>query len=145
MHSLSFTQGLLLGQLSVVVLIGAFIKFFIFGDAPSADVTAALRATERRSRTLAHTLGRTSFLQDLRTQLKLPSGAYAYSFQAFNLGLTVVVLWSTVDGVQANVPVSASVARATKIAIDGTATDAGLPDKVPLTLGPTPVYVMLEE
>jgi maintenance of morphology protein 1 len=52
--SLSFTQGLLLGQLSVVILIGAFIKFFIFGDPPSADVTAALRATERRSRTLAH-------------------------------------------------------------------------------------------
>ncbi|KAG9239817.1 maintenance of mitochondrial morphology protein 1 [Calycina marina] len=52
--SLSFTQGLLLGQLSVVILIGAFIKFFIFGDPPSSDVTAALRATERRSRTLAH-------------------------------------------------------------------------------------------
>ncbi|CZR59288.1 probable Maintenance of mitochondrial morphology protein 1 [Phialocephala subalpina] len=52
--SLSFTQGLLLGQLSVVILIGAFIKFFIFGDPPSPDVTAALRATERRSRTLAN-------------------------------------------------------------------------------------------
>ncbi|KAI9049324.1 hypothetical protein LZ554_007168 [Drepanopeziza brunnea f. sp. 'monogermtubi'] len=52
--SLSFTQGLLLGQLSVVILLGAFIKFFIFGDPPSPDVTAALRATERRSRTLAH-------------------------------------------------------------------------------------------
>jgi hypothetical protein len=52
--SLSFTQGLLLGQLSIVILIGAFIKFFIFGDPPSADVTASLRATERRSRTLAH-------------------------------------------------------------------------------------------
>ncbi|APA07947.1 hypothetical protein sscle_03g027170 [Sclerotinia sclerotiorum 1980 UF-70] len=52
--SLSFTQGLLLGQLSIVILIGAFIKFFIFGDPPSPDVSAALRATERRSRTLAH-------------------------------------------------------------------------------------------
>ena len=31
---LTFTQGLLLGQLSVVLLIGAFIKFFIFGEAP---------------------------------------------------------------------------------------------------------------
>ncbi len=37
-----------------MILIGAFIKFFIFGDPPSADVTAALRATERRSLTLAH-------------------------------------------------------------------------------------------
>lgn len=35
-------------------MFGAFIKFFIFGDPPSADATAALRATERRSRTLAH-------------------------------------------------------------------------------------------
>ncbi|KEF58228.1 uncharacterized protein A1O9_06154 [Exophiala aquamarina CBS 119918] len=32
--TLTFTQGLLLGQLSVVLLIGAFIKFFIFGEAP---------------------------------------------------------------------------------------------------------------
>ncbi|KAH8821600.1 maintenance of mitochondrial morphology protein 1 [Xylogone sp. PMI_703] len=52
--SLSFTHGLLLGQLSIVLILGAFIKFFIFGDPPSPDVTAALRATERRSRTLAH-------------------------------------------------------------------------------------------
>jgi maintenance of mitochondrial morphology protein 1 len=32
---LTFTQGLLVGQLSVVLLIGAFIKFFIFGEAPA--------------------------------------------------------------------------------------------------------------
>lgn len=53
-YRLSFTQGLIVGQLSVVLILAAFIKFFIFGDAPSSDVTAALRATERRSRTLAH-------------------------------------------------------------------------------------------
>jgi len=52
--SLSFTQGFILGQLSIVLLLAAFIKFFIFGDPPSPDVTAALRASERRSRTLAH-------------------------------------------------------------------------------------------
>ena len=52
--SLSFTQGLVVGQLSVVLLLAAFIKFFIFGDPPSPEVTASLRATERRSRTLAH-------------------------------------------------------------------------------------------
>ncbi|KAK7963690.1 hypothetical protein PG996_008617 [Apiospora saccharicola] len=52
--TLSFTQGLILGQLSVVLLIAAFIKFFIFGDAPSPEEIAQLRATERRSRTLAH-------------------------------------------------------------------------------------------
>lgn len=53
-HSFSFTQGFILGQISVVLLIAAFIKFFIFGDPPSPEVTASIRATERRSRTLAH-------------------------------------------------------------------------------------------
>lgn len=38
----------------MVLILAAFIKFFIFGDPPSSDVTASLRATERRSRTLAH-------------------------------------------------------------------------------------------
>ncbi|KXJ94574.1 hypothetical protein Micbo1qcDRAFT_193713 [Microdochium bolleyi] len=52
--TLSFTQGLIVGQISVVLLIAAFIKFFIFGDPPSAEITAAARASERRSRTLAH-------------------------------------------------------------------------------------------
>jgi maintenance of mitochondrial morphology protein 1 len=51
---LSFTQGFIIGQLSVVLLIAAFIKFFIFGDPPAPEVTASIRATERRSRTLAH-------------------------------------------------------------------------------------------
>lgn len=51
---MSFTQGLIVGQISVVLLVGAFIKFFIFGDAPSPEVTASIRAAERRSRTLAH-------------------------------------------------------------------------------------------
>lgn len=37
-----------------MLVLAAFIKFFIFGDPPSPDVTASLRATERRSRTLAH-------------------------------------------------------------------------------------------
>ncbi|KAJ3554878.1 hypothetical protein NPX13_g10492 [Xylaria arbuscula] len=52
--SLSFTQGFIVGQISVVLLIAAFIKYFIFGDPPSPEVTASIRATERRSRTLAH-------------------------------------------------------------------------------------------
>ncbi|KAI2639520.1 hypothetical protein GGS26DRAFT_540542 [Hypomontagnella submonticulosa] len=52
--ALSFTQGLIVGQISVVLLIAAFIKFFIFGDPPSPEVTATIRAAERRSRTLAH-------------------------------------------------------------------------------------------
>ncbi|KAI0181062.1 hypothetical protein GGR52DRAFT_522723 [Hypoxylon sp. FL1284] len=52
--TLSFTQGLIVGQISVVLLIAAFIKFFIFGEAPSPEITATIRAAERRSRTLSH-------------------------------------------------------------------------------------------
>ncbi|KFA65453.1 hypothetical protein S40285_00450 [Stachybotrys chlorohalonatus IBT 40285] len=62
--TLSFTQGLILGQLSVVLILAAFIKFFIFGEAPSPDAAASLRATERRSRSLAHKQS----LLSLRTQ-----------------------------------------------------------------------------
>ena len=49
-RSLSFTQGFLLGQLSVVIFIGCFIKFFIFGDPPSPETTASARALARRDR-----------------------------------------------------------------------------------------------
>lgn len=46
---LSFTQGFLLGQLSVVLLIGAFIKFFIFGEAPPPPSRGlSNRTTHRR-------------------------------------------------------------------------------------------------
>lgn len=41
--SLTFTQGFFLGQISVVLLIGAFIKFFIFGEAPAPPSRASSR------------------------------------------------------------------------------------------------------
>ncbi|PKY06826.1 maintenance of mitochondrial morphology protein 1 [Aspergillus campestris IBT 28561] len=52
--SLSFTQGFLLGQLSVVLLIGAFIKFFIFGEAPPHPSRGLSQraATYRRSNSI---------------------------------------------------------------------------------------------
>ncbi|KAI4215105.1 MAG: hypothetical protein LQ351_002420 [Letrouitia transgressa] len=52
--SLSFTEGFLLGQLSVVIFIGAFIKFFIFGDPPSSETTASTRSLARRNREDGH-------------------------------------------------------------------------------------------
>ena len=58
----------------IVILIGAFIKFFIFGDPPPPDVTAALRATERRQRTLAHK----------RSLLSLRSSAHRPASQPLN-------------------------------------------------------------
>ncbi|KAJ5778937.1 hypothetical protein N7457_006657 [Penicillium paradoxum] len=47
--SLSFTQGFVLGQLSIILLIGAFIKFFIFGEAPPPPSRGmSNRTTHRR-------------------------------------------------------------------------------------------------
>jgi maintenance of morphology protein 1 len=63
---LSFTQGFVLGQLSVVLLIGAFIKFFIFGEAPTADSSSS-----RQLSTLSPTHKRTvSFTTPASSQSK---------------------------------------------------------------------------
>jgi maintenance of morphology protein 1 len=51
---LSFTQGFLLGQLSIALIIFCFIKFFIFGEPPSDDDRALNLSSLRRARTLAH-------------------------------------------------------------------------------------------
>ncbi|KAF1346560.1 hypothetical protein BDV97DRAFT_357325 [Delphinella strobiligena] len=49
-----FASGFLLGQLTLAFILFLFIKFFIFGEPPSADVRAATRANHRRQRTLSH-------------------------------------------------------------------------------------------
>jgi len=49
--SLTFTQGFLLGQLSVVIFLGCFIKFFIFGEAPTPPSRTARRNTPKHIRT----------------------------------------------------------------------------------------------
>lgn len=53
-HLLTFTQGLIVGQLSVILLLVVFVKFFIFGDTPSPEAVANVRMIERQSRTLAY-------------------------------------------------------------------------------------------
>lgn len=53
-NRLSFTQGFLLGQLSIALILFFFIKFFIFGELPSADDRALHLSSLRRARTLAH-------------------------------------------------------------------------------------------
>lgn len=78
-YSLSFTQGLLLGQLSVVLLIGAFIKFFIFGDPPSPNLTSS-RHAHKRSASL-HNIGsspkRQSLLRHRASTILRPSSTLA--------------------------------------------------------------------
>jgi len=66
---LTFTQGLLIGQLSVVLLIGAFIKFFIFGEAPPPPRASGRGAGHIRTPSL-HSLAssKSSTPQSLRTK-----------------------------------------------------------------------------
>ncbi|KAM3417863.1 Maintenance of mitochondrial morphology protein 1 [Cercospora zeina] len=54
----SFFWGFLLGQLTLALILFIFIKFFIFGDAPSADERASARAAARRNRTLSFSRSR---------------------------------------------------------------------------------------
>ncbi|KAJ5484958.1 Maintenance of mitochondrial morphology protein 1 [Penicillium diatomitis] len=63
--SLSFTQGFLLGQLSVVLLIGAFIKFFIFGEPPPPPSRGLSNRTPHRRYSSA-----SSPLQDSQKSLR---------------------------------------------------------------------------
>ena len=72
---LSFTQGLLIGQLSVVLLIGAFIKFFIFGEASSPA-----RDTSRKSSYTKHI--RTPSLHSLASSKDLSTSIVYVTSQA---------------------------------------------------------------
>ncbi|GAB1728197.1 hypothetical protein NU195Hw_g6144t1 [Hortaea werneckii] len=52
--SSGFATGFLLGQLTLALILFFFIKFFIFGDAPSPDELHLQRSAARRQRTLSH-------------------------------------------------------------------------------------------
>jgi maintenance of morphology protein 1 len=69
--SLSFFWGFLLGQLTLAAILFVFIKFFIFGEAPSADERASARAAARKQRTLSHSRQRTISVA-LRPQPSVP-------------------------------------------------------------------------
>jgi len=68
----SFASGFLLGQLTLALILFFFIKFFIFGEAPSADERAATRAASRRQRTLSHNTRQRTLSSALRPR---PSSA----------------------------------------------------------------------
>ena len=68
--SLTFTQGFLLGQLSVVIFLGCFIKFFIFGEAPSPPSRTARRTSKHIRTTSLHGVpsSKSSVPQSLRNK-----------------------------------------------------------------------------
>lgn len=91
----------------------------------------------------------TRFVDDLRGRLELPNDAYAFSFQGVTKGIvtTVIVAWSTGAPVEVRLPVDALAANKIQaISILGEVTEK--PKEalvVPLTLGPSPVYVVTKE
>jgi hypothetical protein len=93
---------------------------------------------------LAHVLGRTRFVRDLRGELGLPPEAYAFSFRSGRPRQTIIVFWATADGVPLTTRVRGRVRAARLISMEGAATDVALP-AITLTLGPSPVYLVLEE
>lgn len=66
----SFTQGFLLGQLSVCLFIAAFIKFFIFGEAPPPPSRTSHRAPKHTRTPSLHSLAssKTAVPQSLRNK-----------------------------------------------------------------------------
>ncbi|OCT54036.1 Maintenance of morphology protein 1 [Cladophialophora carrionii] len=68
--SLTFTQGFLLGQLSVVIFLGCFIKFFIFGEAPSPPSRTSRRTPKHVRTTSLHGIAssKSSVPQSLRNK-----------------------------------------------------------------------------
>ena len=65
-------QGFFLGQLSVVLLFGAFIKFFIFGDASSAAQSRPRLAREGSFRATPATAGEVSTRKKQASLLRKP-------------------------------------------------------------------------
>jgi len=89
--------------------------------------------------TLSRVLGRARFARDLRAALELPSDAYAFSFR--RALQTIIVLWTTSEA-RVDVPATGTVGLVT---MDGTASNLGRPASVALTLGPDPVYLILDQ
>ncbi|KAI7605625.1 hypothetical protein KC343_g13673 [Hortaea werneckii] len=74
--SSGFATGFLLGQLTLALILFFFIKFFIFGDAPSPDELHLQRSAARRQRTLSHA---NSLQQTTSTSIATPSRQRALS------------------------------------------------------------------
>ncbi|GAB7343808.1 hypothetical protein MBLNU457_1779t1 [Dothideomycetes sp. NU457] len=98
----SFAQGFLLGQLTLAVILFFFIKFFLFGDSPSADTRAAVRATARRNRTLSHSAS----LRRKRSSAALGARHITPSTSAANVLTTDKILEKTYYNVDGHQPES---------------------------------------
>ena len=95
--------------------------------------------------TLAHVLGPAHFARDLRQELGLPEDAYALSFSTGKPRRRIVVLWALRDELPVRIAIGRAVRRVRRIAMDGGESDLGRPRRVELTLGPTPLYLVLDE
>jgi hypothetical protein len=108
-----------------------------------ATTTPAPKPSFVAARTLARVLGRTRFAGDRRATLGLPPEAYALAFRSRRPRVTVIVAWATRD-VPVTIPVPRGVRRLHLVDMYG-AERALAPRGVALTIGPGPIYVVLEE
>ncbi|MGH7894559.1 MAG: cellulase family glycosylhydrolase [Candidatus Binatia bacterium] len=97
------------------------------------------------AKTLAGVLGPTRFVRDLRVELDLPREGYAFCFQSTKPRQTIIVFWATAEGVTSGQAVAPDVIGIRRVEMDGTETDLGLPDRVDVTLGPTPFYLIFDQ
>ncbi|KAK5244172.1 ERMES complex subunit mmm1 [Exophiala xenobiotica] len=69
-HTISGAEGLIVGQLSVALFIAAFIKFFIFGEAPSPPSRSSKRAPKHIRTPSLHSVAssKTAVSQSLRNK-----------------------------------------------------------------------------
>jgi hypothetical protein len=96
------------------------------------------------ARTLAAVLGQTRFVKDLDVQLRLPNDAFGFFFRNAKTSQAVVVFWATRDDVAISTGLSTGFKRVRRVDMDGTTTELGKLDRVDLTLGPTPIYLVLD-
>ena len=98
----SFAQGFLLGQLTLALILFFFIRFFLFGDTPSADSRDATRAAARRQRTLSHSAS----LRRQRSSATLGARHVSTGSSAANALTTEKILQKTYYNVDGHQPES---------------------------------------
>jgi len=95
------------------------------------------------ARSFAQVLGDTRFSRDVASALRLPAGTHALRFRAEDRSRSVLVLWSTIDGVVLRGRLDAAITGVELVTVDGAATDLGRPAEVTVMLSASPVYLVL--
>lgn len=116
---------------------------FHYVAAPTA-ATLDPKPAYQAAKTLGTLLGPMRFTQDSTATFHLPSDGYALQFRRTKPTQTVLVFWSTRDGLSIHAKVATGVKHVQQVEFDGTTTDLGKPDAVDLQLTDSPVYLVFD-